>query len=135
MPLYVMRIRNGNTIFAAAENEAGARERVKDIGAGSEIVNTRELGTFAAQFFLADDGELKSILLDDETLSDLQKHEYPMLDAARAHSYADFGSSETDKPGEEVLYDAAALKHERDWDQRDTDLIAYAVQQERKRLA
>ena len=57
---------------------------------------------------LTDDGELKSILLDEQTLADLRAHEYPILNSARTQSYADFNSSETDSKAEHVLYDALA---------------------------
>ena len=48
-----------------------------------EIATVRELESFAAQFLLTDDGELKSILLDEQTLADLGAHEYPILNSAR----------------------------------------------------
>jgi hypothetical protein len=57
-----------------------------------------------------------------------------MLDSARAQSYADFDSSETDSKAEYVLYDAPAQKHIAAWDDRDKCLVCYAVQQERDRL-
>ena len=100
-----------------------------------EIATARELESFAAQFLLTDDGELKSILLDEQTLADLRAHEYPILNSARTQSYADFNSSETDSKAEPVLYDALAQKHIDAWDDRDKRLVSYAVQQERARLA
>jgi len=100
-----------------------------------EIATVRELESFAAQFLLTDDGELKSILLDEQTLADLRAHEYPILNSARTQSYADFNSSETDSKAEHVLYDALAQKHIDAWDDRDKRLVSYAVQQERDRLA
>ena len=98
-----------------------------------EIATVRELESFAAQFLLTDDGELKSILLDEQTLADLCA--YPMLNSARTQSYADFNSSETDSKAEHVLYDALAQKHIDAWDDRDKRLVSYAVRQERARLA
>ena len=87
-----------------------------------EIATVRELESFAAQFLLTDDGELKSILLDEQTLADLGAHEYPILNSARTQSYADFNSSETDSKAEHVLYDALAQKHIDAWDDRDQRL-------------
>jgi hypothetical protein len=42
--------------------------------------------------------------MDKKTISDLYQHEYPLLQAAHAHSYQDFGSSETDSKTEQVLF-------------------------------
>ena len=50
MPIFALRIRNGNCVVAAAENETGARERAKDIGRDIEIASVRELSSFVAQF-------------------------------------------------------------------------------------
>jgi hypothetical protein len=119
----------------AAGDDAAARQRAKDLRADVEIATVRELESFAAQFLLTDDGELKSILLDEQTLADLRAHEYPILNSARTQSYADFNSSETDSKAEHVLYDALAQKHIDAWDDRDKRLVSYAVQQERDRLA
>ena len=98
MTIFALRMRNGNCVVAAAENEAAARERAKDIGRDIEIASVRELSSFVARFTLTDEGELVSILLDRQTLSDLHSHEYPMLYAARSHSYDDFGPSPTNAP-------------------------------------
>jgi hypothetical protein len=95
MTLFVLRLRNGNCVVVAAGDDAGARRRAKDLRADVEIATVRELESFAAQFLLTDDGELKSILLDEQTLADLPAHEYPILNSARTQSYADFDSSET----------------------------------------
>ena len=88
-----------------------------------EIATVRELESFAAQFLLTDDGELKSILLDEQTLADLGAHEYPILNSARTQSYADFNSSETDSKAEHVLYDALAQNHINAWDDREQPLV------------
>jgi hypothetical protein len=56
MRLFVLRMRNGNCVVAAAENEAAARERAKDIGQDIEIASVRELSSFVAQFTLTDEG-------------------------------------------------------------------------------
>src|SRR5271167_327708 len=110
MTLFVLRLRNGNCIVVAAGDDAAARQRAKDLRADVEIATVRELESFAAQFLLTDDGDLKSILLDEQTLADLRAHEYPILNSARTQSYADFNSSETDSKAEHVLYDALAQK-------------------------
>jgi len=135
MTIFALRMRNGNCVVAAAENETGARERAKDIGRDIEIASVRELSSFVAQFTLTDEGELVSILLDRQTLSDLHSHEYPMLYAARSHSYDDFGPSPTNAASEPVLYNADARTDRVEWDVRDKNMISYVVQQERERLA
>lgn len=135
MMIFVLRMRNGNCVVAAAENEAVARERAKDIGEDVEIASVRELTSFIAQFTLTDEGELVSILLDRQTLSDLHSHEYPMLYAARSHSYDDFGPSPANAALEPVLYDSSVRTDRREWDVRDRNMVSYVVQQERERLA
>src|ERR1035437_10387151 len=111
MTLFVLRLRNGNCVVVAAGDDAAARQRAKDLKADVEIATVRELESFAAQFLLTDGGELKNILLDEQTLADLRAHEYP------------------------ILYDALAQKHIDAWDDRDKRLVSYAVPQERDRLA
>ncbi len=135
MTILVLRMRNGNCVVAAAESEAAVRERVKDIGRNVEIASVRELSSFVAQFTLTDEGELVSTLLDQQTLFDLHSHEYPMLYAARSHSFNDFGPSPTNASSEPLLYDAGVRTDRREWDMRDRNMISYAVQQERERLA
>ncbi len=135
MKIFALRMRNGNCIVAAAENEASARERAKDIGSDIEIASARELTSFVAQFTLTDEGELVSLLLDRRTLSDLHSHEYPMLYAAHSHSYDDFGPSPTNAQAEPLLYNSDTRTHRRDWDVRDKNMISYVVQKERERLA
>src|ERR1035438_2169547 len=90
MTLFVLRLRNGNCVVVAAGDDAAARQRAKDLKADVEIATVRELESFAAQFLLTDGGELKSILLDEQTLADLRAHEYPILNSARTQSYVDF---------------------------------------------
>jgi hypothetical protein len=135
MTLFVLRLRNGSCVVVEAGDDAAARRRAKDLRADVEIATVRELESFAAQFLLTDDGELKSVLLDEQTLADLRVHKYPILNSARTQSYADFNSSETDSKAEHVLYDALAQKHIDAWDDRDKRLVSYAVRQERDRLA
>lgn len=134
MPVFVLRLRDGNCIVADAVNEAAARESVKSLAA-SEVVTVRKLGSFVAQFSLTDEGELASVILDKKTVSDLYQHEYPLLHAAHAHSYQDFGSSETDSKTEEVLFSSLANLHARQWDKRDKEIVQCAVEQERLRFA
>jgi hypothetical protein len=134
MSLYVLRLRDGNCVIMDATNEREARERTGKL-ATSEVATIRPLGIFAAQFSLTDEGELQSIILDQATLADLNKHEYPMLEAARNHSYVEFSSSETDSKTEHVLFDAAARRHAQGWDKRTLEMMRYAVEQERLRFA
>src|SRR5690348_12725125 len=133
MSLYVLRLRDGNCIVVNAPNEEQARENAKSLATG-EVVSTRKLESFVAQFVLNDAGELAASLVDKKTLSDLHEHEYPMLRAANAQSYADFGDSETDSKTEPVLFDSKARCHEREWDKRNQQIVRYAVQQERLRF-
>jgi hypothetical protein len=133
MSLYVLRLRDGNCIVADARNEEQAKENASRLSA-SEVVSTRKLKSFVAQFALGEEGEFAGSLVDPNTLSDLYNHEYPMLGAANAQSYADFGSSEKDSKTEIVLFDMAARRHEQEWDNRDKQIVRYAVEQERLRF-
>src|SRR5437868_866346 len=134
MPVYVLRLRDGNCIVVDARNEEKARESAKPL-AGSEVVSARKLKSFVVQFALCDEGHLAATLVDKNTLSDLHEHEYPMLRAANAQSYADFDTSETDNKSEPVLFDSAASRHGKEWDKRDKQIVRYAVEQERSRFA
>jgi hypothetical protein len=134
MPLYVLRLRDGNCIMTDAPNEEQARISAKPLAA-SEIVTARELKSFVVQFTLSDTGELIGALLDKKTLADLHDHEYPMLGSANAQSYADFGVSETDSKTDAVRFDSTARRHTRGWDSRNKEIIRYAVEQERLRFA
>src|SRR5256886_15639149 len=133
MPVYVLRLRDGNCIVVDARNEDQARENAKPLAA-SEIVSARKLKSFVAHFALGDEGELAATLVDKKTLSDLHEHEYPMLRAANAQSYDDFGASESDSNTEMVLFDSAVRHHARGWDKRDKQIVRYAVEQERLRF-
>jgi hypothetical protein len=134
MPLYILRLRDGNCVIAHAQNEDQARQSASRLG-GSGVATIRKVESFVAQFSLGNDGELKTALLDGLTLSDLHQHEYPMLAAAIAHAYQEFDTSETDSRASHVLYDQGARSHAKGWDGRDKAMIEYAVQQERLRLA
>jgi hypothetical protein len=135
MKMFILRLRNGNCVIVIAHDENEALDKAKSVCGSSEIASVRFSESFAAQFSLMDDGELRSVLLDETTLTDLLAHEYPMLNAARSQSYQDFEASETDSRTEYVLFDEAAREHKTGWDGRDKNLITYAVQQERERLA
>jgi hypothetical protein len=134
MPIFVLRLRDGNCIMTDAANEEQARISVKSLAA-SEVVTARELKTFVVQFALSDEGELAGSLRDQKTLADLHDHEYPMLGAANAQSYADFGASETDSKTDAVLFNSSARRHAREWGARDKEIVRYAVEQERSRFA
>src|SRR6476660_5679904 len=134
MSIYVLRLRDGNCIVANAADENHARTSVKPLAA-SEVVTVRELDAFVAQFVLNDNGELSATLLDMETIADLHQHEYPMLKAANAQSYADFGVSETDSKTDTVRFSSPARRHSQEWDERDKEIVRYAVEQERSRFA
>jgi hypothetical protein len=134
MPVFVLRLRDGNCIIVDAKNQVEAAGNAKSLAA-SEVATVRELGSFVAQFSLTNEGELTSVILDKKTIADLHQHEYPLLQAAQAHSYQDFGSSETDNKTEEVLFSAVASHHAKEWDQRDKQIIRCAVEQERSRFA
>src|SRR5690349_13731164 len=115
MRTYVLRLRDGNCIVAAASNEDHARQSAEQLAA-SEVVTVREMETFVAQFVLNDNGELSATLLHEKTTTDLHQHEYPMLRAANAQSYADFGTSETDSQTEAVLFSSPVRRHAQGWD-------------------
>lgn len=134
MSLYVLRLRDGNCIVVDAEDDAKARERARPLAA-SEVATARKLDSFVAQFALTNQGELAATLLDKNTISDLHEHEYPLLHAAHAQSYMDFGDSETDSKTDPVLYDSGASVHAVGWDKRDQDIVQFAVQQERLRFS
>jgi hypothetical protein len=134
MSIYVLRLRDGNCLVVNALNEDHARKKVEPLAA-SEVVTVRELDAFVAQFVLSDNGELTATLLDKETIAGLHQHEYPMLGAAHAQSYADFGVSETDSTTEAVSFNSTARRHAQEWDERDREIVRYAVVQERLRFA
>lgn len=134
MAIYVLRLRDGNCVVTNAANENHARKNVEPLAA-SEVVTVRELGAFVAQFVLSDNGELSATLLDKKTIADLHQHEYPMLKAANAQSYADFGASEMDSKTEAVRFSFPGKRHAQEWAERDKQIVCYAVEQERLRFA
>ncbi|HSM87287.1 MAG TPA: hypothetical protein VLT16_14110 [Candidatus Limnocylindrales bacterium] len=134
VPVFVLRLRDGNCVVVDADNEEQAREKARPLMA-SEVATTRKLESFVAQFSLTNEGDLAAVILEKKTIADLYQHEYPLLRAAHAQSYEDFGDSETDSATQSVLFDSAANLHARKWDKRDKDIIHYAVEQERLRFA
>ncbi len=134
MPIYVLRLRDGNCIVVDAPDEEQATQGVSSLTT-SEVATIRRLESFSAQFSLTDEGELTAIILDKKTAADLYQHEYPLLRAAHAQAYQDFGVSETDSNTDPVLFSSAASLHAKQWDKRDREMIHYAVEQERLRFA
>jgi hypothetical protein len=134
MSIYVLRLRDGNCVVTNAPNQDDARKSIEPLGA-SEVVTVRELDAFVAQFVLNDNGELTATLLDKKTIADLHQHEYPMLGTANTQSYADFGASEADSTKEAIRFSSTARRHTEDWDERDKQIVRYAVEQERSRFA
>jgi hypothetical protein len=134
MSIYVLRLRDGNCVVTNAPNQDDARKSIEPLGA-SEVVTVRELDAFVAQFVLNDNGELTATLLDKKTIADLHQHEYPMLGTANTQSYADFGASEADSAKEAIRFSSTARRHTEDWDERDKQIVRYAVEQERSRFA
>jgi len=47
----------------------------------------------------------------------------------------DFDASETDSKTESVLFNSDARAHAREWDNRDKQIVHFAVEQERLRFA
>jgi hypothetical protein len=128
-------MKNGNSVVIYAKDETSAIEVLRKMGVQSTAASLRELSTFVANFALSDAGDLQATLLDPGTLNDLAP-DYPLLHAARAHSYADFGSSSTGDPsGQPVLFDNSVRQDAHSWGQRDKDVIGYAVRQERERFS
>jgi len=134
MSLFSFRMKDGNTVIIYAHDERSATEVLREMGLQSTVANVRQIATFAATFSLTDRGDLQTTLLHPGTLKELAP-DYPFLQAAKAQSYADFGSSQTDDPSNPVLFNQSAREHAKGWDQRDKDLIGYAVQQERGRFS
>jgi hypothetical protein len=134
MSIYVLRLRDGNCVVTNAPNQDDARKSIEPLAA-SEVVTVRELDAFVAQFVLNDNGELTATLLDKKTIADLHQHEYPMLGTANTQSYADFGASGADSTKEAIRFSSTARRHTEDWDERDKQIVRYAVEQERSRFA
>lgn len=134
MSLFSFRMKDGNSVIVYAKDQSSATETLKSMGVQSNVASVREIASFAAMFVLTDSGDLETTLLHPATLDELAS-DYPLLEAARAHSYADFGSSNTDDRSQPVLFSEPVREHAKAWDRRDKNVVSYAVQQERERLS
>jgi hypothetical protein len=81
MPVYVMRLTDGNSIIVLAADEQNARARAATliVHEGVQIAYCREQSTFAAHFSLNDEGDLETVLWDDPTVGEILENEYPLL--------------------------------------------------------
>lgn len=134
MCLFSFRMKDGNCVIIYAEDETSAIGILNEMGVQGSPSSVRRINRFVANFALTDAGDLRTTLLDPGTLEEFAP-DYPLLQAARAQSYADFGSSSTENKSQPVRFDAATRQHQNDWKQRDEGLIGYAVQQERERFS
>lgn len=134
MPLFSFRMTDGNSVVIYAPDQGAAEETLTEMGMQSTAASVRELTRFVANFALTDAGDLHATLLDPGTLNEVSP-DYPLLHSARAHSYADFGSSSTGESSEPVLFDNSTRQDLHNWSRRDKDLIAYVVKKERERLS
>lgn len=134
MPLFSLRMKDGNSVIIYAADEGSAAEILRRMGIQSTAASVRPITTFVASFELTDAGDLCTTLLDPGTL-DAMAADYPFLHSARAHSYADFGGSSGNEASEPRLFDESIRQDGHNWDRRDKDVIAYAVRQERERFS
>ena len=134
MDLFSFRMKDGNSVVIYAKNESSAMDALTGMGLHSTPAGVRIVTTFVANFALTDTGDLHTTLLDRGTLQDFAS-DYPVLHAARAHSYADFSDSRAETASEPVLFNDLARQDAHNWDQRDKNVVAYAVHQERQRLS
>ena len=134
MRLFSFRMKDGNCVIVYAKDEKSAVEILNEMGVQSTVAGVRQITRFVANFALTDSGDLRTTLLDPRTLDEFMP-DYPLLQAARTHSYVDFGSSSRENKSDPVLFDESTRRHTNDWNQRDKDLIGYAVQQERERFS
>ena len=134
MPLFSFRMTDGNSVVIYAPDQGAAEETLTEMGMQSTAASVRELTRFVANFALTDGGDLHTTLLDPGTLNEVSP-DYPLLHSARAHSYADFGSSSTAEPSEPALFDDSIRQDAHNWGRRDKDLIAFVVKKERERLS
>ena len=109
MSLFWFRMKDRNTVIVYAKDERSAKEAVGEMGLQSTVARAREIRTFAAMFSLSDSGDLLATLLHPGTLKELAP-DYPLVQAARAHSYADFGGSRTDDRSKPVLFEETAAR-------------------------
>jgi len=134
MRLFLFRMKDGNCVVIYAKDETSAVVILNEMGVQSSPASVRQIKRFVAKFALTDAGDLRTTLMDPGTLEEFAP-DYPLLQAARTQSYADFGSSNTDSRSQPVLFDGSTRQHRKDWTHRDEDLIGYAVQQERERFS
>ena len=134
MDLFSFRMKDGNCVVIYAKDESSAMEVLTGMGLHSSPAAVRIVNTFVANFSLTDTGDLHTTLLDRGTLQDFAS-DYPLLHAARAHSYADFDDSRADSASEPVLFNDLARQDAHHWDRRDKKVVAFAVQQERQRFS
>lgn len=134
MRLFAFRMKDGNCVIIYAKDESSAVATLSEMGVQSTPASVRQITRFVANFALTDAGDLRTTLLDRGTLEEFAP-DYPLLQAARTQSYADFGSSDTDSRAQPVLFDGPTRQHLNEWNHRDEDLIGYAVQQERERFS
>jgi hypothetical protein len=127
-------MKDGNSVIIYANDQVEAAETLSKMGIQSTAASVRPITRFVAAFALTDAGDLHTTLLDPGTLIELAP-DYPLLRSARAHSFADFGSSSAGDPSKPVLFDDSVRQDANNWDQRDKDVIAYAVQRERERFS
>jgi|SRR5579859_1561441 hypothetical protein len=134
MRLFFFRMKDGNSAIICASDQRAAEDSLTKMGLQSSVASARELTRFVAHFILTDAGDLQTTLLDAGTLNEVSP-DYPFLHSARAHSYADFGTSNKAESSEPVLFDDSVRTGASNWHRRDKDLIAYAVKQERERFS
>ena len=134
MDLFSFRMKDGNCVVIYAKDESSAMKVLTGMGLQSSPASVRIVTTFVANFALTDTGDLHTTLLDDGTLQDFAS-DYPLLHAARAHSYADFDDSRADSASEPVLFNDLARQDAHNWSRRDKNVLGYAVQQERQRFS
>jgi len=134
MHLFSFRMKDGNCLVIYAKDESSAMDVLKGMGLHSTPAGVRIVTAFVANFALTDTGDLHTTLLDRGTLEDFAS-DYPLLHAAREHSYADFGDSRPEMASEPVLFNDLTRQDAHNWDRRDKSVISYAVQQERQRFS
>lgn len=134
MPLFSFRMKDGNSVIIYAPDQSAAEESLTKMGIQSTPASVRTLTRFVANFALTDAGDLQTTLLDPGTLSEVST-DYPLLQSARAHSYADFGATSAGDSPEPHLFDDLLRQDAHNWNRRDKDLIAYVVQKERERFS
>jgi len=127
-------MKDGNSVIVYATDQSAAEKSLSEMGMQSTAASVRLLDRFVANFALTDAGDLHTTLLDPGTLNEVSR-DYPLLQSARDHSYADFGASNAGDPSEPELFDDRVNQDAHNWNKRDKDLIAYVVQKERERFS